>query len=56
VGVSAALPGTPGAVVDALNPSPAGSLGSFRDRGDATLRATTESKIPGSITIPVDVP
>ncbi len=55
-GAMAAIPGPPGAVVDALNPSPAGSLGSFRDRGDATLRATTESKIPGSITIPVVVP
>jgi TolB-like protein len=56
VGATAALPGAPSAVIDALNPSPAGSLGSFRDRGDATLRATTESKIPGSITIPVAVP
>jgi TolB-like protein len=55
-GVTAAVPGAPSAVIDALNPSPAGSLGSFRDRGDATLRATTESKIPGSITIPVVVP
>lgn len=56
VAAAAAAPVTPGAVVDALNPSPAGSLGSFRDRGDATLRATTESKVPGSITIPVAVP
>jgi len=55
-GLPAASPVTPGAVIDALNPSPAGSLGSFRDRGDATLRATTEGKIPGSITIPVAVP
>lgn len=49
-------PVTPGSVIDALNPSPAGSLGSFRDRGDATLRATTEATVPGSITIPVAVP
>ena len=56
VGITAAVPGAPGAVIDALNPSPAGSLGSFRDRGDATLRAITESGIPGSITIPVAVP
>ena len=49
-------PVTPGAVIDALNPSPAGSLGSFRDRGDATLRATTEAKVPGSVTIPVAIP
>ena len=53
---AAAAPVTPGSVIDALNPSPAGSLGSFRDRGDATLRATTESKVPGSVTIPVAVP
>ncbi|HEX6807782.1 MAG TPA: CsgG/HfaB family protein [Gemmatimonadaceae bacterium] len=53
---AATAPVTPGSVIDALNPSPAGSLGSFRDRGDATLRATTESKVPGSITIPVAVP
>ena len=49
-------PVTPGSVIDALNPSPAGSLGSFRDRGDATLRATTEAKVPGSVTIPVAIP
>lgn len=53
---AATAPVTPGSVIDALNPSPAGSLGSFRDRGDATMRATTESKVPGSITIPVAVP
>jgi len=53
---AAVAPVTPGSVIDALNPSPAGSLGSFRDRGDATLRATTEAKVPGSITIPVSVP
>jgi hypothetical protein len=53
---AAAGPVTPGSVIDALNPSPAGSLGSFRDRGDATLRATTEAKVPGSVTIPVAIP
>lgn len=53
---AATVPVTPGSVIDALNPSPAGSLGSFRDRGDATLRATTEAKVPGSVTIPVAVP
>lgn len=53
---AATAPVTPSAVIDALNPSPAGSLGSFRDRGDATLRATTEAKVPGSITIPIAVP
>lgn len=46
----------PGPVIDALNPSPAGSLGSFRDRGDASLRAVISGGIPGSITIPIFVP
>lgn len=49
-------PAPPSPVVDALNPSPAGSLGAFRDRGDATQRATLNGGTPGSITIPVYIP
>ena len=49
-------PPPPPMVIDALNPSPAGSLGSFRDRGDGDQRAAINGGIPGSITIPVFIP
>ncbi|HEY7878015.1 MAG TPA: CsgG/HfaB family protein [Gemmatimonadaceae bacterium] len=47
---------TPSPVVDALNPSPASSLGTFSDHGDASQRAIIAGGIPGSLNIPVFVP
>lgn len=49
-------PPTPNGVLDAVNPSPAGTLGAIRDRGDASQRATIESGVPGAVNIPVYIP
>ena len=46
----------PTGVVEALNPSPAGMLGTIRDRGDANQRAILESGALATIFIKVFVP
>jgi hypothetical protein len=43
-------------VVDALNPSPAGTLGTIRDPGDINERATFESGQLGTIIIQIFTP
>jgi len=49
-------PATLSGVVDALNPSPAGTLGTIRDPGDFNERATFESGQLGTIIIQIFTP
>lgn len=53
---TAVAPAPPAGVVDALNPSPAGSLGTVRDRGDTNERATFDSANLSTILIGIWTP